>query len=76
MQRSLAYLGDAPATPPALPAPPASAAAPARSGFATIVLFGGVIGGAALAIVGGVMGQHRLLTEHVFKKNRRSRRRS
>ena len=28
-----------------------------------------------MAIVGNVMGQHRLLTEHIFKKNRRRHRR-
>jgi hypothetical protein len=45
------------------------------SGGAKTVLFGGVIGGIVLAIVGNVMGQHRLLTEHIFKKNRRRARR-
>lgn len=54
---------------------PAAAPAPEMSGGAKAVLFGGVIGGIVMAIVGNVMGQHRLLTEHIFKKNRRRHRR-
>jgi hypothetical protein len=54
---------------------PSSAPASEMSGGAKTVLFGGVIGGIVLAIVGNVMGQHRLLTEHIFKKNRRRARR-
>lgn len=56
-------------------APPAATPAPEMSGGAKTVLFGGVIGGIVMAIVGNVMGQHRLLTEHIFKKNRRRHRR-
>jgi len=68
MALSTSYLGDAPA-----PAASASAAPPAseRSTFANVVLFGGIIGGAIVAIVGSAMGQHRLLTQHVFKNRRR-----
>lgn len=59
------------------PAPAANTPSPSTetSGLAKTVLFGGVIGGVVLAIVGNVMGQHRLLTEHIFKKNRRRARR-
>ena len=80
MRRTLAYLGDAPATPPAATASaPTSASTPSAtsslSQFATMVLWGGLIGGIALAVVGGMMGQHRLLTQHVFKNRRRRARR-
>lgn len=72
MRRNLTYLGNAPAAPP--PAAPLTSTS-SLSGLASTVLFGGLIGGFALAVVGGMMGQHRLLTQHVFKKNRRRARR-
>ncbi len=80
MRRTLTYLGNAPAAPAAAassaPSPvTTSSATSSLSGFATAVLFGGVIAGIALAVVGGMMGQHRLLTQHVFKNRRRRARR-
>lgn len=79
MALSLAYLGDAPASPASTPAttPVATPPPSERSGVANALLFGGIIGGAIMAIVGNMMGQHRLLTQHVFKnRRRRTRRRS
>jgi len=73
MTLSTSYLGDAPAPAPSASATPPAATPPAseRSTFANVVLFGGIIGGAIVAIVGSAMGQHRLLTQHVFKNRRR-----
>ena len=75
MRRTLTYLGDAPSAATVPTSAPAPTATSSLSGFATVVLFGGLIGGIGLAIVGGMMGQHRLLTQHVFKNRRRRARR-
>lgn len=62
---SYAYLGQTPA-PAETPGSP----------FADWVLFGGVAGGFLVLLVGGVVGQNRLWTQHILKRNRRRRRAS